>query len=170
MDWSKFDFDFRVEYDTVLFHHIVSIEAYKEAALNLVLPPEWRDQLDRLNRIRAVYGTTALEGNPLSEAEVSHQIDILEQPSMHEHKGTKEQMQIRNAGRAQAWVRSRFYPGASPLTLGDIFEMHRMVTTDSDIINNTPCAITGGRNGCLTLANPGEIRLDALKQAGHSIY
>ena len=32
------------------------------------------------------------------------------------------------------------------------------------------CAITGGRNGCLTLANPGEIRLDALKQAGHSIY
>ena len=85
MDWSKFDFDFRVEYDTALFHHIVSIEAYKEAALNLVLPPEWRDQLDRLNRIRAVYGTTALEGNPLSEAEVSHQMDILEQPSMHDH-------------------------------------------------------------------------------------
>jgi Fic family protein len=138
MDWSKFDFDFRIEYDQALFHHIVSIEAYKEAALNLVLPPEWRDQLDRLNRIRAVYDTTALEGNPLSEAEVSHQIDLLEQPSLQSQKGTKEQMQIRNAGRAQAWVRQRFHPGASPLTLGDIFEMHRMVTTDSDIINNMP--------------------------------
>ena len=38
MDWAKFAFDFRVEYDTVLFRHIVSIEAYKEAALSLVLP------------------------------------------------------------------------------------------------------------------------------------
>lgn len=138
MDWAKFAFDFRVEYDAALFRHIVSVEAYKEAALNLVLPPEWRDQLDRLNRIRAIYGTTALEGNPLSEAEVSHQIEILEQPSMHSQKATKEQMQIRNAGRAQAWVRERFHPSASPLTLGDIFEMHRMVTTESDIVNNMP--------------------------------
>src|SRR5713101_8341090 len=108
MDWNKFDFEYKYEVEG-LTSPIVLIEAYKEAALNLVLPPEWRDQLDRLNRVRAVYGTTALEGNPLSEAEVSHQIEILEKKettsdSDTSENFTKEQLQIRNAGRAQLWV------------------------------------------------------------------
>ena len=40
-----------------------------------MLPPDWRDQLDRLNRVRAVHGTTALEGNPLSEEQVAESLD-----------------------------------------------------------------------------------------------
>ncbi len=80
MNWERFSYDYHLDLtaDTLL-RHVITIEAYKEAALNLVLPPEWRTQLDRLNRVRAVYGTTALEGNPLSEAEVSHQMDLLDQ-------------------------------------------------------------------------------------------
>ena len=69
MFWEDFSFDFRLDQQD-LFGDLISIEAYRQAALNLVLPPEWSKQLDRLNRVRAVYGTTALEGNPLSEAEV----------------------------------------------------------------------------------------------------
>src|SRR2546428_13199235 len=90
MNWEGFKFDYRLDFEE-LFSHFVSIEAYKEAALNLVLPPDWRDQLDKLNRVRAVYGSTALEGNPLSEAEVSHQIEILEQQGIEDklHKATK---------------------------------------------------------------------------------
>ena len=57
----------------------MQIEAYKEAALNLLLPPHWKAQLDRLNRVRAVHGTTALEGNTLTEEEVRQQLDLLDE-------------------------------------------------------------------------------------------
>lgn len=139
MDWTRFEFDYRLDTQGLLTG-VVSIEAYKEAALNLLLPPDWKDQLDRLNRVRAVYGTTALEGNPLSEAEVSRQMEIVETGSVRDdrHKISREQLQIRNAGKAQAWVKQRFYPNSPPLTLDDILQMHKMITDHSDVKNNIP--------------------------------
>ena len=138
MDWTKFTFDYRLDLGN-LFPNFVAIEAYKEAALNLVLPPDWRERLDKLNRVRAVYGTTALEGNPLSEAEVSHQMDIAGGEGRNgSDKATKEQLQIRNAAIAQEWVRNRFSPDGAPPQLSDILEMHRMVTQDSDMKDNAP--------------------------------
>lgn len=139
MDWRKFSFEYRLDMEG-LFGKLVSIEAYKEAALNLALPPEWRDQLDRLNRVRAVHGTTAIEGNPLSEVEVARQMERFERddPEDNGETETKEQLQIRNAGQAQSWVRRRFLPDSSPLDMGDIATMHRMLTRDSDTVHNVP--------------------------------
>jgi Fic family protein len=139
MDWRKFGFDYRVDEDdassAALIAELISIEAYKEAALNLVLPADWREQLDKLNRVRAIHGTTALEGNPLSEAEVSQQI---ENPRTEDSKATKEQLQIRNAESAQAWVRSRFVPKSKPLDIEDVLTIHKMITDRSDTTNNIP--------------------------------
>ncbi|MCH8039549.1 MAG: Fic family protein [Nitrospinae bacterium] len=141
MDWDKFSFEYRLELNQEdLFRSLIAIEASKEASLNLVLAPEWQTQLDKLNRVRAVYGTTALEGNPLSEAEVSEQMESLdtERYKVDLAKMTKEQLQIRNAGMAQAWVKRRFEPGTSPISLGDIFEMHQTITQVSDTHDNEP--------------------------------
>ncbi|MBI1745233.1 MAG: Fic family protein [Acidobacteria bacterium] len=140
MDWKTFYFKYHLELDG-LFSYLISIAASREASLNLFLSPNWRDQLDRLNRVRSVYGTTALEGNPLSEAEVSHQIEILEKKettSSTSENITKEQLQIRNAGRAQLWVKERFKPDSAPLSLGDILTIHKMVTEHSDTKDNIP--------------------------------
>ena len=140
MDWKKFTFDYHLD-ATGLFSDLIAIEAYKEAAINLVLPPDWRFQLDRLNRVRAVYGTTVLEGNSLSEAEVSQQMDIAESPEeAAKRKATKEQQQIRNAGRGQNWVKSRFSPDHAPLSIPDVLQMHRLITAGSDEDHNTPGA------------------------------
>ena len=139
MDWERFSFEYQLNAQD-LFRDLVSIEAYKEASLNLVFPQEWQHQLDRLNRVRAVHGTTAIEGNPLSEAEVAQQMERLEQQN-YDDKGktaTKEQLQIRNAGEAQAWVKKRFLPDSRPVGLRDILTMHEMITRDSDTRNNTP--------------------------------
>ena len=139
MDWERFSFEYQLN-DRNLFRDLVSIEAYKEASLNLVFPQEWQHQLDRLNRVRAVHGTTAIEGNPLSEAEVAQQMERLEQQN-YDDKGktaTKEQLQIRNAGEAQAWVKKRFLPDSPPVGLRDILTMHEMITRDSDTRNNIP--------------------------------
>ena len=139
MFWEDFSFDFRLDQQDMA-GDLISIEAYKQAALNLVLPPEWSNQLDRLNRVRAVYGTTALEGNPLSEAEVDYQMEIVEQEGdkVSESRISKEQLQIRNAARAQAWIKKRFYPGSPPVDLGDILTMHKTITDRSDETNNVP--------------------------------
>lgn len=140
MEWKNFKFDYQFSWEG-LFHRFVEIEAYKEAAVKLVLPPDWREKLDRLNRVRAVHGTTALEGNPLSESEVSHQMDVAmaqEDGNGGPAKITKEQLQIRNATIAQEWVRERFSPNCSPITLADILELHRMITAGSDTQDNEP--------------------------------
>jgi Fic family protein len=139
MDWDKFSFEYQLNLIAEeVVTQLISLEAYKEAAVNLCLPPDWREQLDKLNRVRAVYGTTALEGNPLSEAEVSQQLELLDQSSPDKASITKEQMQIRNSGVAQAWVRDRFHPGSAPIELTDILVMHKMVTAESDEKNNVP--------------------------------
>ena len=140
MNAKQFYDDFAFEYlldEPSLFTDLISIEGYKQAALNLVLPAEWSNQLDRLNRVRAVHGTTALEGNPFSEAEVDLQIATSEQPEMT-RQPSKEQLQIRNADRAQEWVRQRFVPGSSPANPGDLLTMHRMITRQSDEGHNVP--------------------------------
>ena len=143
--WEKFSFEYTLD-ASILFRDLVSIEAYRQASLNLVLAPEWRAQLDKLNRVRAVYGTTALEGNPLSEAEVSYQIDVIEQEEDTRLQGrlTKEQLQIRNATWAQDWIRERCQPESSPLALGDILTVHRLVTEHSYENNNVPGGLRTG--------------------------
>ena len=105
MDWERFSFEYQLN-DRNLFRDLVSIEAYKEASLNLVFPQEWQHQLDRLNRVRAVHGTTAIEGNPLSEAEVAQQMERLEQQNYDDEGKTADKGTIADQER-----RSRLNPG-----------------------------------------------------------
>ena len=138
MNWDQFSFDYRLELDSPsLFRYFINIEAYKEASLNLVLPPEWRMQLDRLNRARQIYGTTALEGSPLSETEVLRQLDLFDNEKPLPAT-VKIHAQTRNASVAQEWVRSRFVPGSPPVRCEDLLEMHRLLTEKSDMEHNIP--------------------------------
>lgn len=137
MRWERFQFDYRVQLES-LHSDLVQIEAHKEAALNLILPPPWREQLDQLNRVRAVHGTTALEGNPLTEAEVARQMEMLDEGAPSAPGQPREQQQVRNAARAQQWIREIFVPGSRPIRLSDILHMHQMTTQGSDEANNVP--------------------------------
>lgn len=140
MDWEKFSFEYKLERPPEIFLGLVGLEAQRIASTNLILAPNWQAQLDKLNRVRAIYGTTALEGNPLSEAEVSEQMEILDKNGTRGDPGkvSKEQLQIRNSGVAQTWSKSRFEPGSAPLDVADILKMHQMVTQDSDTKDNVP--------------------------------
>ena len=133
MDWSRFSFDYRLELPGMM-SVLVRIEGRKEAAMSLLLPSEWKEQLDVLNRIRTVHGTTALEGNPLSEAQIA---DFLGGKPGLDPEG-REFQQIRNADIAQDWVRARFGPGRPPISVLDILHMHALMTRRSDEANNVP--------------------------------
>ena len=60
---EQLPFDDKLKTDGIL-SEVVSIEAHKQSAQNLILPPDRRNQLDQFNRVGAVHGTTVLEGNP----------------------------------------------------------------------------------------------------------
>ena len=134
--WETFSFEYKLSQED-FFADLIAIEGHKQAALNLMLPPEWQAQLDRLNRVRAVHGTTAIEGNPFTEAEVDLQIFGLPQ-GQESRRLSREQLQIRNAQRAQEWVSQRFAPSSSPVSLEDLLTMHRLVTEESDEGQNIP--------------------------------
>ncbi len=96
MDWRQFSFEYRLSIDD-LISDLIRIEAYREAALNLVLPPDWKTQLDQLNRVRAVHGTTApAHGSKrgfLKEAAGPH--EVVELGGRIVSRGVQERRQLR---------------------------------------------------------------------------
>ena len=155
MDWSRFSFDYRLDLPTMMAV-LVRIEGRKEAAMSLLLPSDWKDQLDVLNRIRTVRGTTALEGNTISQKWIEEILaKMTDQPPLtlsgpglalvEGFEGTaagkpleREIRQIQNANAAQLWVRERFGPGKPPITVEDILRMHKVMTHLSDEAENVP--------------------------------
>ena len=135
MDWNRFRFECQPILDhNRLLNLLVQIEGPRQAGSNHILPRNWQVQLNRLNRIRAVRGTTALEGNPLSKEQVAR---AMEGESGAEAAAV-EWLQVRNAGKAHAWVGSRFGPGQRPLAMQDILYMHSLLTAGSYERNNIP--------------------------------
>ncbi len=138
VDWSCFSFDYRLELPGMT-PMLVRIEGRKEAAMSLLLPAKWKEQLDVLNRIRTIHGSTALEGNPLSESQIADFLDGREglDPEGQEYRG-REYRQIRNADTAQNWVRERFGPRRPPISVQNILHMHALLTRLSDETDNVP--------------------------------
>lgn len=139
MDWRHFRFKWRLRTEA-LTEVLIDIEAHRRAASLLTLPPDWRRELDRLNRVRAIHGTTALEGNPLTEAEVRQQLELDATETAEGGPGRPEEhREVRNAGRAQDWVKERFSGESSPpFRLEDLLRMHALLTEGSDERRTAP--------------------------------
>lgn len=139
MDWRHFRFKWRLRTEA-LTEVLIDIEAHRRAASLLMLPPDWRRELDRLNRVRAIHGTTALEGNPLTEAEVRQQLELDATETAEGGPGRPEEhREVRNAGRAQDWVKERFSGESSPpFRLEDLLRMHALLTEGSDERRTAP--------------------------------
>lgn len=133
MDWSRFSFDYRLDLKDFM-RLLIRIGGRKEAAMSPLLPSEWKERLDLLNRIRTIHGSTALEGNPLSETQIGR---FLEGKAELDPM-SRDMRQIQNADIAQEWVRSRFEPGKPPVRFEDILQMHELMTRLSDETNNVP--------------------------------
>ena len=91
--------------------------------------------MQKLYIVRAVHGTTAIEGNPLSEQEVRNYLA----QNQEAKKGRQDQVhqQTRNAAEAFRWIEENFIE-VRPLTLDDIRTIHRTLTTGSDEHENIP--------------------------------
>lgn len=112
---------------------MVTIEAYRLSLQRLILPADWQTDLQRLFIARSVHGTTAIEGNPLTQEEVSRQLAAASSvvPKDQVHRQTA------NAHAAFRWVESEFTKPRR-ITEGDLLSLHRMLTKGSDEKDNVP--------------------------------
>ena len=126
--------------DPELLQLVARVEALAGLVATIPLPPAMRAEADRLNIMRAVRGTTGIEGANLTEGEVG---DILAaDPTGEPVLGVaraREEAEARNAGRVMDYIRDTLTadPDAG-LVEEHVLEMHALTTNGIDYRNNVP--------------------------------
>lgn len=137
MDWNAFEFKYILRES--FSDELISIDGYRRAVERILIPNAWKTKLNRLNRIRAIHGTTAIEGNLLSEDQVRDLLDSTNSEPDIDTAYSADQLQVRNAGRAQEWIRKRINsPRKTALGLDDLLHLHKLVTQGERISKNVP--------------------------------
>ena len=126
--------------DAELLQLVARVEALAGLVRAIPLPPALRDEAHRLNILRAVRGTTGIEGANLTEGEVG---DILAaDPDGAPVLGAaraREEAEARNAARVMDYVRDTVTAAPdSDLTEDHVREMHALTTAGIDYRNNSP--------------------------------
>ncbi len=125
--------------DQELLTLIARVEALAHMTNSIPLPPTLRVRLDRLNILRAVRGTTGIEGSDLSEDEVERVLDAPEAQLVLGESRRREEREVRNAQRVMAYIRRRLREDPERLLLEeDVRAIHRLTTTGIDYPNNVP--------------------------------
>jgi Fic family protein len=133
-------FDLNIDQtDQRLLNAVYGAQALGSVIRRIPLPPLARERIDRLNILRAVRGTTALEGSPLSEDEVQRVLDQPEGQTVLPSSRAKEEIEVRNARQAMRYIAITVdRDEGTPVTETLIREIHRIITSNIDYANNQP--------------------------------
>ena len=135
----NFDMRLRVD-DPSVIRLVAKVEALASVIRGIPVPPHVQRRLDRLNVLRAVRGTTGIEGNELSEEEVD---EILSAPPeeivLKTGTRNREEQEVRNAEALMKHVAVilRRDPTA-PLNEHIIRRFHEIITHDIEYEHNEP--------------------------------
>ncbi|HEV7679557.1 MAG TPA: Fic family protein [Candidatus Dormibacteraeota bacterium] len=133
-------FDLRVDLrDADLIRKVARAEATAEVIRGLPIPPYIRERLDTLNILRAIRGTTAIEGSDLTEDEVRAVIDHPDEPAPIHRSRAREVQEVRNAKAAMDLIEetSATRPGLS-VTEHFVCLIHQLLTRDIPYPHNEP--------------------------------
>ena len=133
-------FDRHIQLDDIaLIRSVAEAEAVAKFIRGVPLPPSTQERLDRLNIMRAVRGTTGIEGADLTEEEVGR---ILEEPHdkpVLPESRAREEQEARNAEAVMRFVANiTDEDEGRPLTEEVIREVHRLTTASIDYPTNEP--------------------------------
>lgn len=133
-------FDRHIAVDDV---ELVRLTAEAEAVAKFIrgvpLPPAVQERIDRLNIMRAVRGTTGIEGSDLDEAEVQRVLEAPPDMQVLPASRAREEQETRNAEAVMRFVaRTLGEEPARPLTEELICELHRLTTQGIDYPHNEP--------------------------------
>ena len=122
-----------------IIEDVAKVHALSSVIRGIPIPPSVQGRLDRLNILRAVRGTTGIEGTELSEDEVGLIMDSPPDASPLGPGREREEQEARNANELMVYVAEyiRRNPDAQmsePL----ILEFHRVLTQDINYLHNEP--------------------------------
>ncbi len=118
---------------------VARIEALAAVIRNIPIPPGVQGVIDALNIMRAVRGTTGIEGSELSEEEVSEIISSPPTERVLPPSREREEKEVRNAERVMRFVAELVsHDAAIPLTEELIRQIHEQTTRGIDYPNNVP--------------------------------
>src|SRR5262245_27906619 len=82
---------------------LARVHALSAVIRGIPIPPPVQERLDRLNIIRAVHGTTGVEGNTLSEEEVKRVLENPRAPGLPPGR-EREQQEVINAESTMRYI------------------------------------------------------------------
>lgn len=131
------------ELDKPVLRSLIEIEAYKKSVLKLPLPPRMRREIDQLNIVRQIKGTTGIEGNTLSEREIGQIISSAEAGPRGAKREARplEQQEVLNAHRVLEFIRQDVQKNPDGLLTEErIRHLHFLTTEGCDYPANVPGA------------------------------
>ena len=119
--------------DAELRRLLTEVDAYRLSIQKLPLPPSLRGEISRLNIIRAIHGTIALEGNTLTEDQVGRLVDSTDRTSSTVR--SRDEREVANADAVRRYVEwQASSPGADgAITQDSVRHVHRVTTEGIDI-------------------------------------
>ena len=126
--------------DPELLQLVARVEALAGLVGSIPMPPALRERVDRLNIMRAVRGTTGIEGANLTEGEVEEILaaDPHDGPVLGTARA-REEAEARNAARAMDYIRHAVHDAPEQdLSEEHVREIHRLTTADIDYGRNVP--------------------------------
>jgi Fic family protein len=133
-------FNLRVDIsDPAIVSTLARITAIADVFRTIPVPPAAQVRMDTLNILRAVVGTTGLEGTELTEDEVGRMMDAPPGKMVLPPSRRREEMEGRNAERVMRSVAETLREDPHlPLTEQLICTLHKLTTEGIDYENNEP--------------------------------
>lgn len=134
------DFNCRLSLqDPEIVASVARVDALAKVIHGIPLPPAVQQRIDSLNILRAVRGTTGIEGTEVSETEVQAIMDAPPKQQVLSEARHRAEQEVRNAQIVMQFVaRSLKQKPAYPVTEQLICEIHRLTTQEIDYQGNSP--------------------------------
>ena len=137
--WNvHFDMSVR-EDDSRIVVYVAKAHAMASVIRGIPIPPHVQKRLDRLNIVRAVRGTTGIEGTELSEEEVGEVLDSSPETRVLPENRSREEQEVKNADSLMRHVAALLLDNPhDPLTENLIKGFHEIITRGIGYDHNEP--------------------------------
>ena len=122
-----------------ILEDVAQVHALARVIRGIPIPPSVQQRLDRLNILRAVRGTTGIEGTELSEEEVGLVVESLLGDAPLGPGREREEQEVRNADALMRHVGEYVeHNPTAPVTEALILGFHRILTQNINYPHNEP--------------------------------
>lgn len=138
----RWDVNFNMRVDTtnpVVVQLVANVHAFSKVIRNIPLPPGVQTHLDALNIMRAIRGTTGIEGTELSADEVLQIMRAPRRKNVLSKSRQRDEQEARNADILMRYISQILVRNPDiPLTEELICRIHEILTRDINYPNNIP--------------------------------